>query len=215
MPVSQGLFLSAAPVIVVSFGFHHIIPSLAQYNQGNLSVLKRVILIGSILPLIVYILWEMIALGLVPRNELAGGDVGAFITGLSDLLNKPWLSVVINGFANLALITSFLGVSLGLFDFLCDSLKVNSARMSHRVGVGLVTYVFPLLCAIFIPTGFIQLLAYGGVFFAIMAFVMPPLMVFVLRRRGVVNIYQTPGLWAVPLMVLAAGLGVVGMILLG
>jgi tyrosine-specific transport protein len=215
MPVSQGLFLSAAPVIVVSFGFHHIIPSLAQYNQGNLSVLKRVILIGSVLPLIVYILWEMIALGLVPRNELVDSDVGVFINSLSALLGKPWLSYVINGFANLALITSFLGVSLGLFDFLCDSLKVNVNRTSHRAGVGVITYLFPLICAIFIPTGFIQLLAYGGVFFAIMAFVMPPLMVFVLRRRGGVSVYQTPGLWAVPVMVLAAGLGVVGMILLG
>jgi predicted membrane protein len=79
--------------------------------------------------------------------------------------------------------------------------------------VGVLTYALPLVCAIFVPTGFIQLLAYGGVFFAIMAFVLPPLMVFVLRRRGLSATFTTPGLWLVPVIVLLAGLGVVGVIL--
>jgi tyrosine-specific transport protein len=215
LPVSQGLFLSATPVIFVSFGFHHIIPSLAQYNAGDLSNLKRIIFIGSLIPLFVYILWEMISLGLIPNELLATQDVGAYIAELSAQLNRPWLGLVINGFANLALITSFLGVSLGLFDFLCDSLKVDSTRYTHRFGVGLITYLLPLICAIFIPTGFIQLLAYGGVFFVIMAYVMPALMVFVLRRRGQVKAYQTPGLWSVPVLVLSAGVAVIGMIIIG
>lgn len=213
-PVKTGLLLSAAPVIFVSFGFHHIIPSLAQYNQGNVRVLKSIILIGSVLPLLVYLLWQMITLGIVPADQIGSEneDVGQFILSLAAVLERPWLTAVINAFANCALITSFLGVSLGLFDFLCDSLKVDTARVSHRVGVGALTYLLPLLCAIYIPTGFIELLAYGGVFFAVMAFVLPPLMVFVLRRRGTLGQYRTPGGWTVPAVVLVAGLVVVGVI---
>lgn len=211
MPIAQSLFLSAAPVIFVSFGFHHIIPSLAQYNAGNLVLLKRIILMGSLLPLVVYILWQAITLGILPREAIPE-DVGQFISTLSSSVGRPWLVPVINGFANLALITSFIGVTLGLFDFLCDSLKVDASRFSHRVGVGLVTYVFPLICAVFIPTGFIQLLAYGGVFFVVMAFVMPGLMVLALRRRGLVSVYRVPGSWLIPALVISAGVAVVAVI---
>lgn len=212
LPVSKGLFLSATPVIVVSFGFHHIIPSLAQYNQGNIPILKRIIFIGSILPLVVYVFWQMITLGIVPGHALST-DVGDFIVTLGSTLNRPWLGTIVNAFANLALITSFLGVSLGLFDFLCDYLKVDTHRVSHRVGVGLVTYVLPLLCAIFVPTGFIQLLAYGGVFFSIMAFILPPLMVFSLRKRNTEEVYRAPGSWIIPALVMSAGVIVVGVII--
>jgi tyrosine-specific transport protein len=207
-PINQGLFLSAAPVIFVSFGFHHIIPSLAQYNDNNQPRLKRIIFIGSLIPLLVYLLWEVIALGVLPREgavsfaQIGEGNVGQFIESLSHLLHRPWLAALINGFANLALITSFLGVSLGLFDFLCDSLQVKSTEGIKRVGVGLLTYTLPLICALLIPTGFIQLLAYGGVFFALMAFVLPPLMLFALRRQGLAK-----GGWVIPLLVITAGLG--------
>lgn len=209
--VSPGLVLSAAPVVFVAFGFHHVIPSLAQYNQGDLSTLKRVIFLGSLLPLIVYLLWQMISLGIALPPEALKGEVGVFISSLAHVLEQPWLGVAVNGFANFALITSFLGVTLGLFDFLCDSFKVKTERLSHRFGVGLVTFSLPLICAIFIPESFIQMLSFGGIFFAVMAFVMPPLMVFALRHRQGSETYRCPGSWIVPMIVMITGVGAVVM----
>lgn len=210
-PVESTLFLSAAPVIFVSFGFHHIVPSLAQYNDNHIRTLKRIILIGSVLPLFIYILWLVMTLGILPVEgsvsfaSLPAGDVGAFIVSLSTMLQKPWLIAIVNAFANIALITSFLGVTLGLFDFLCDIFNVETQRWSSRGLMAGLTFGIPLVFAIAHPSGFIRLLAYGGVFLAVMAFILPPLMLIKLRMENSNLLYRAPGGWLVPLAVLIFG----------
>jgi tyrosine-specific transport protein len=177
---NQKYFLVAAPVIFVSFGFHHIVPTLAQYTDFNIKLLKRILLIGSLIPFVIYLLWVVMALGIMPR-EMLTQDVGEFIYSLSEALQRPSMLWIVNGFANFAVITSFLGVTLGLFDFLRDNFKVAADDMPKRLGISLLAFAVPFVFAITIPAGFIQLLAYGGVFFALMAYVLPPIMAFKLR----------------------------------
>lgn len=53
----------AIPVVSTSFGFHIIIPSLTTYLDRDVKSLKRTILIGSAIPLLVYLLLEFVILG--------------------------------------------------------------------------------------------------------------------------------------------------------
>lgn len=204
-------WLAAAPVVFVSFGFHHVIPSLAQYNHNDLIALRRAIFIGSFTPLVVYLLWLLITLGVLPRTgsssfETIGGEnVGAFISTFSHSLQKPMLTGILNVFANIAIITSFLGVTLGLFDFLRDSFKVGHKDYSKRFGVALLTYGLPLLAAICYPGSFIQLLTYAGVFLAILAFVLPALMALRLRHLHQAKYYQVRGGRVLPIAVMVFG----------
>ncbi len=183
---NQKYFLIAAPVIFVSFGFHHIVPTLAQYTDFNVKLLKRILLIGSLIPLIIYLLWVVMSLGIMPRAMLEQ-DVGDFIYSLSEALQRPSMLWIVNGFANFAVITSFLGVTLGLFDFLRDSFNVAADHMPKRLGIAVLAFVVPFVFAITIPAGFIQLLAFGGVFFAIMAYVLPAIMALKMQLGGVVR----------------------------
>lgn len=212
LPSTQSSFwLSAAPVIFVSFGFHHVIPSIAQYNHYQLPPLRRAILIGSAIPLLVYLAWLVITLGVLPREgqlsfaAIKGQNVGSFIHMFSLWLQKPILAHILNVFANIAIITSFLGVTLGLFDFLRDSLNVGHTGLPKRFGVALLTFGLPLIAAITYPGSFIQLLAYAGIFLAIMAFVLPPLMALRLRHLGRATHYQVRGGLLLPLAVIAFG----------
>jgi len=55
--------LATVPVIVLSFTSHIILPSLRTYVRNDLKALIKIIVLGSLIPLLFYILWEVIIVG--------------------------------------------------------------------------------------------------------------------------------------------------------
>ena len=183
MPVEKGLILSALPVIFTSFGFHGSIPSIVRYVGIDVKTLKKVMILGSALPLFIYLLWQLASQGVMSQPELmASTTLGAFIASLSELLHNPMVSKSVSIFADLALATSFLGVSLGLFDFMADSLK-RASNVTGRVQTGLITFLPPLAFAIFYPQGFIMALGYAAIALVILAIFLPVAMVRSQRKK--------------------------------
>ncbi|WP_105902895.1 aromatic amino acid transport family protein [Vibrio gangliei] len=183
MPLEKGLIIAALPVIFTSFGFHGSIPAVVRYLELDMKSLKKVMVFGSLLPLVVYILWQLATLGVVDQATLSqAGDVTALVGTLSQVIHNPMIAQVVSIFADLALITSFLGVSLGLFEFLGDSLNKNQSK-SGRVVIALVTFVPPLCFALFYPQGFIMALGYAAIALAILAILLPVVMVMKSRQQ--------------------------------
>lgn len=183
MPVQKGLILSALPVVFTSFGFHGSIPSIVRYVGIDVKTLKKVMILGSALPLFIYLLWQLTSQGVMSQPELmASTTLGAFIASLSELLHNPMVSKSVSIFADLALATSFLGVSLGLFDFMADSLK-RASNVTGRVQTGLITFLPPLAFAIFYPQGFIIALGYAAIALVILAIFLPVAMVRSQRKK--------------------------------
>lgn len=194
---------AAAPVILTAFGFHIVLPSLVSYLGPDPKQLRRVLLWGSLLPLIIYLVWLAAVIGILPRygeysfQTLAqtGGSVGELIIAINNHMQVPWLSVMVNAFANVALITSCLGIALSLFDFLRDKQK---GVVPHRAKTALYTFVPPLCIALFYPNGFVQLLSYASIFAALILIILPGLMVYKLRGNDALTTpYQVWGarLW--------------------
>ena len=193
LPVHQGLVLASLPVIFTSFGFHGSIPSVVRYLGNDTKALRWIILVGSALPLMVYGLWMLASQGVLTQQELMGSQsLNGFIGSLSNLLHNPMIANAVSVFADLALATSFLGVSLGLFDFISDLLK-RSATPSHRVQVGLVTFLPPLGFALFYPQGFITALGYAAFALVILAVFLPVAMVATQRKQAGLGGYQVKG----------------------
>ncbi|MCV5245702.1 tyrosine transporter TyrP, partial [Escherichia coli] len=82
----------------------------------------------------------------------------------------------------LALATSFLGVSLGLFDYLADMFQRKNS-VGGRLQSGIITFLPPLAFALFSPRGFVMALGYAGVALAVLALIMPALLVMKSRRE--------------------------------
>ncbi len=80
-------------------------------------------------------------------------------------------------FMSLALATSFLGVALGLFDFLADLFK-RQDNASGRLQTGLLTFGPPLVFALFYPKGFVMALGYAAIALSILALLLPSAMAF-------------------------------------
>lgn len=195
MPVHKGLIISALPVVFTSFGFHGSIPSIVRYVGLDMKSLRKIMLTGSAVPLFIYILWQVASQGVLTQSDLmASSTLGAFIATLSTMLHNPLVSKSVSIFADLALATSFLGVSLGLFDFISDTLK-RSNKMTGRMQTALVTFVPPLCFALFYPQGFIMALGYASIALVILAVFLPVAMVTSQRKthQKTAQCYQVRG----------------------
>lgn len=213
LPLQQGLALSAIPVIFTSFGFHGSIPSIVSYLGGDIRKLRRVFVIGSFIPLVAYIFWQLATLGSIDSpvfTALLAKNAGlnGLLEAIREVVASSHVELAVHLFADLALATSFLGVALGLFDYLADLFqRKNSA--GGRIQSGLITFLPPLAFALFYPRGFVMALGYAGVALAVLALMLPSLLVMKSRQQHPDAAWRVaggaPALW----LVLACGIGIV------
>ncbi|SIR43812.1 tyrosine-specific transport protein [Shewanella morhuae] len=183
LPLNQGLIISAIPVIFTSFGFHGSIPSVVRYLGVEVKALRRIMLLGSALPLVIYLLWQLGSQGVLSQSQLLENQsLSSFINQLASVLHSKYLSSAISLFADLALATSFLGVSLGLFDFMASTLR-RKDNFSGRSLTVTITFLPPLGFALFYPQGFITALGYAAIALVILAIFLPVAMVWTQRQR--------------------------------
>lgn len=189
---------AAVPVVVTSFGFHIVVPVLAGYLERDVKKLRLAIVIGSLIPLVVYILWEAATLGAVPVDFIHQDEMVTH--SLSKLLGKPWITTFAESFSFFAIMTSFLGVSLCLSRFFADGLKAN------KIIIIFLTFIPPLFFVFLYPRGFILALSYAGAIVALLSGILPSLMVWRGRKfhRGEVKYKVKGGTLALVLAILAS-----------
>lgn len=170
-----GAAAAVIPVMIVSFGYHNLIPSLKTYLGGDVAKLRRTILIGSSIPLLIYLLWELVILGLVPVDMVeAARDQGDMATrALRQAVGSSWVASLTESFAFFAVVTSFLTVSLSFVDFLSDGLGIEK-RPRGKIFLCLLVLAPPFICSVLYPKIFLIALSYGGGISAILLFGMLP-----------------------------------------
>ncbi|TDQ57383.1 tyrosine-specific transport protein [Mesocricetibacter intestinalis] len=213
MPIDNALIIAASPIFFTAFGFHGSIPSLNKYLDGNIGALRISILAGSLIPLIAYIIWQLATHGVLSQGaflEILKQDptLNGLITATSAITGSEYIGVAVRIFSALALITSFLGVALGLFECLEDLLK-RVHLPTNRISLGILTFLPPMLFALFYPEGFILALGYAGQMFAFYAIVLPIAMVWKLRRQYPDLPYRVMGGKPMLVAVLIIGIGIV------
>jgi tyrosine-specific transport protein len=196
----------AVSIVSTSFGFHIIIPTLTDYLHRDVKQLRLVLVIGSLIPLCVYISWELMTLGIIPLEgsvSLAKGFQEGIdgATLLGTYLGKTELSLLARLFSLFAIVTSFLGVSLSLRDFLADGLRIQKTARGRLI-LYLLTFLPPLIITLIDPRAFLNALEYAGAFGVVTLLgLLPVLMVwrgrYVQQRTGE---FRTPGgQWALVL----------------
>jgi tyrosine-specific transport protein len=178
-------------------------------------------LLGSLLPLIVYLLWEIIVLGVIPvsgekglvailhQEHVSGKQAVIELTQLlSHLLHNQHINLLAGIFGLCAMLTSFIGVALGLFDFFADGFHIPKTAKG-KVILALLTFFVPVMIAIFYPR-FITALHYAGFFAAILLVIFPALMVWIGRYRlQIKSEYQVMGGKALVVATFLFGMGVI------
>lgn len=210
MPIDNALIISASPVFFTAFGFHGSIPSLNKYLGGNVKALRISILVGSSITLGAYILWQLSTHGLLTQNEFLqilkeDATLNGLVKATLAITGSSVITSAVKLFSTLALVTSFLGVGLGLLECIEDLLKRSFNISAGRISLGLLTFIPPLAFALFYPEGFILALGYAGQMFAFYAVVLPVSLVWKARRMHPVLPYRVWGGNLTLLIVLVLG----------
>lgn len=170
------------PAMIISFGYHNLIPSLKTYMNGDVKRLRLTIILGSAMPLLIYIFWEYVILGLVPvegeggfREALGRGDMAT--RALRTVVGRGWVVDLAEYFAFFAIVTSFLAVALSFVDFLADGLHIPKVPKG-KFFLCALTLIPPFVFALVYPSIFLVALSYAGAFGAVILFgIMPAAMV--------------------------------------
>ncbi|GAD29252.1 amino acid permease [Photobacterium leiognathi] len=168
--------IKTSAVLFTSFGFFPVIPSLVSYNENATHAqLRNMVLLGSLIPLVCYLLWLYAVVGSLSYEQLTQ------FNNVSELINVlatrfEGIHVILSIFTGLALLTSFFGVALSLFDQNIDLFKQN------RAVTYVLTFILPLLGAIFAAEKFLAVLSYAGLIMVFIAVFIPMMMAINLRK---------------------------------
>lgn len=186
--VDMGQIARGSAIAATSFGFHIVIPTLVEYMHREVWQLRLALWIGCAIPVMVYLLWQWVVLGIIPLEGPISLSAG-FLSGsnsaqlLSDYLGRSWMGEMASLFALFAIITSFLGVSKSLVDFLHDGLLVERTERNSLYMLFL-TFMPPLFFVWMDPRAFLTALEYAGAFGVMVLLVlMPVAMAFVGRKK--------------------------------
>lgn len=178
---------TALPVCLASFGFHGNVSSLLKYFHGNATKVARALWGGTLIALIIYTLWQLAIQGNLPRNAFApviqaDGDIAVLIGELSKFMATGDMQKVLSFFSYMAIATSFLGVTLGLFDYLADLFGFDDSRKG-RTQTASLTFLPPLVCCLLFPTGFVTAIGYVGLAATVWTAIVPALLLHASRRK--------------------------------
>ena len=172
------------PIFFTSFGFHGSIPFVIKYLDRDEGRVKKAFLWGSLLSLGVYLVWIFFTIAVLPQQggvsfaSVRNGEnnLGGFIVALTDLTGQGSLSIVATIFSWLAIVTSFLGVGVGLYDYFLEKLKLDGAIVINKIKAGLITFAPPVVVVIVNKDIFAKALAFAAISLSILAVVLPSLM---------------------------------------
>jgi tyrosine-specific transport protein len=173
-PVYDKELLNVLSLFITSFGFHASLPYLYRYMDYNTAHTKLAINYGIIITLTIYVIWivsVLIHVKSIQLNISKNQDIGLFLSLLSgeDVL----MPRLIRLFSILAILTSLIGVSLGLFEFLMHYVKFNTAVISDRIKGGILVFIPPLIFNLIDVNIFIKALTIAGTTLTILAVIIP------------------------------------------
>ena len=192
--------LIAVPLLLTAFSFQTMVPSLTPYLKRNIKALRVAVIGGTFLAMLIYLVWQWLILGIVPvegenglAQALAQGDMPA-TEFLRQHVNGIWVSVIAEFFAYFAIATSFLGIAMGLFDFLADGLKIYKDFIGKAI-IALIIVIPTLIIATRFERVFMTAMdASGGIGDSILNGIIPVLMVWKGRYiLGYRSDYRFPG----------------------
>lgn len=173
----KGMLLNTSTILFTSFASMPVIPSLVAYNKEATSKqLRNMVILGSIIPLICYLVWLYAVVGNLNANDIT------HFSNISDLIQtfsakNEYIEIILSVFTSLALLTSFLGVAMALYN-------QNKDMISHNKVVTYVcTFILPLLGASLAADQFLSVLGYAGVILVFLAIFIPLAMVIALRKK--------------------------------
>ncbi|MBZ0060330.1 low affinity tryptophan permease TnaB [Leclercia barmai] len=203
----------ALPVCLASFGFHGNIPSLIICYGKRKDKLIKSLVFGSLLALFIYLFWLYCTMGNITRdsfNEIisSGGNVDSLVKSFLGTRQHGVIEFCLLVFSNLAVASSFFGVTLGLFDYLADLFKLDNSP-SGRLKTVMLTFLPPTILYLIFPNGFIYGIGGAGLCATIWAVIIPAVLALKARKKFPNKMFTVWGGMMIPSLVILFGVAVI------
>lgn len=204
-------------ILITSFGFAIIVPNLRDYFEHDLPNLKRVIMIGSLIPLVCYFAWDAVIMGTLDAQGANGlialthdtHPTTSLANQLAAVIHNTWIDAFFRAFTSICMLTAFLGVALCLMSFLSDGL--NLARKGKQGFIlALITFIPPFLLVLYFPGAYLSALSYAGILCVILLLILPAFMALAGRKQYARTFIVPGGLWT-PIFILISSAGLLYM----
>lgn len=168
--------IAMLPVALTSFGYHHSVATMRAY-YGEENKAKNAILGGTAISLALYLLWVVCIFGNLSRDQFApviasDGNLDVLLGELGGVIESASVKQAINAFSMAAILSSFIGVGLGVFDYLADFFKFDNSK-AGRTKSWAVTFLPPLILSLLFPLGFLKAIGYAGAVATIWTCIIP------------------------------------------
>ncbi|XP_028803902.1 uncharacterized protein LOC114758972 isoform X3 [Neltuma alba] len=150
------------PIIALSFVYQNVVPVLCSNLEGDLSKVRSAIVLGTGIPLALFLVWNAVILGTVGNNEV-GMDPLEQLRSTNGIVGP-----IVEAFSLLAIATSYIGFVLGLSDFLADLLQFPSGQNKPLPFV--LALVPPLVLSSLDPEIFFKALDFAGTYGVLVLF---------------------------------------------
>jgi tyrosine-specific transport protein len=176
--------------VICAFGYAIIIPSIRDYLGDDKRQLRQVVLIGSLVPVLLYLVWVSVIQMVLPREGALGLLAMDHSENTNSLLAYALVNVSHHGFIQwfvvafiaLCSATGVLGVGLALLDCLADGLPLAGGAY-RRLLLLCCAFLPPMLIVLLKPSVFILALSFAGLFCLYILIGLPIAMYWVGRKH--------------------------------
>lgn len=118
------VYPSVISIGILSFGAQNVVPTLLQYLNYDPVKTRQSILLGSLLPLMLYTVWEAVFLGVVDASDVEVSNME--VVSLLGQVGGTIVTDLVEVFSLCAIGSSMAGASVSLVDFFQDALNILS-----------------------------------------------------------------------------------------
>ncbi|MBS7826839.1 tryptophan-specific transport protein [Wohlfahrtiimonas chitiniclastica] len=174
---------ASLPFFLTSFCFHASVPSFVKYygREGGKKI-RAALMIGMWLTLIFYAVWMLGIMGNVDRASFQHITGDKLLWLFDSVQFTAFFRNMLDFFAFFAVVTSFLGAGLGLFDYIADLCNFDDSHLG-RAKTAVITFVPPTILGMSLPNGFVIAIGFAGLFAAIWSVIIPGMTVLAHRKK--------------------------------
>ncbi|MDA9832286.1 hypothetical protein N9C31_01500 [Gammaproteobacteria bacterium] len=171
--------------LINAFGFHIIIPTVRNsLGQNELKKVYSMIWLGTLIPVVLYVLWYVVSIALLPidfLNSINADQIpmekwGLFVTDIIQQASQShviYFSLILLHF--MFVLTSIIGISMALYDLISDFFQIQGYKQQHIVIVCLS--ILPSTVFIyFVAKDIRAFLAYAGKLVILLNVILPALL---------------------------------------
>lgn len=152
----------SVPILFSALGFVGIVPVLCTYLDRNPTKIRITLMIGTVLPLILYIFWQWLILGSfsVSKFWVLNEERANSRAVISLAQTIPHIKYFLNFTIFFSMATSLIGNGIAIVEFLRDLLHLPLKKRSDLPRLGICCFIFglTLLAALYQGQFFISLI---------------------------------------------------------